>query len=432
MKSAIIAIEDRRFYTNQGYDLRGIGRALWQDVVNQRAVQGGSTITQQFVKNATEAQNDRTLFTKLREAALAYHLTRKWSKERILRNYLNTIYFGSGAYGVESAARTYFAKNHTGCESNKQRPCAAQLDPAEAALLAGMVASPSGFDPIAHPKAARLRRDVVLNRMLEQGLISQLQHDDALAEPLPTRSDISPPREDTKYPYFTSWVKQQVVDKLGGGQIGARTAFTGGLTVKTTLDSEMQDAASQAIQAWLPYESGPRASMVAIENKTGAVRAMVGGDDYAKSSFNLATQGQRQPGSSFKPFVLAEALRQGVSPGSLWSSRKKVFTLKGGEKFTVNNYNDGYAGTTTLANATTNSDNSVYAELGLKLGPRKVARMARRLGVRTPVSHNAANSLGGLKEGVTPLDMAHAYETFAQGGKLTFGTLSPGDRRTGA
>src|SRR5215217_7114125 len=193
MKSAIIAIEDRRFYTNQGYDLRGIGRALWQDVVNQRAVQGGSTITQQFVKNATEAQNDRTLFTKLREAALAYHLTRKWSKERILRNYLNTIYFGSGAYGVESAARTYFAKNHTGCEADKRRPCAAQLDPAEAALLAGMVASPTGYDPIARPKASRLRRDVVLNRMLEQGLISQLQHDDALAEPLPTRSDISPP-----------------------------------------------------------------------------------------------------------------------------------------------------------------------------------------------------------------------------------------------
>ncbi len=268
---------------------------------------------------------------------------------------------------------------------------------------------------------------MVLDRMLDQGFISQLQHDSALAEPLPTRKDISPPREDTKYPYFTSWVKQQVVDKVGGGQVGARTAFTGGLTVKTTLDSKMQDAATQAIQAWLPFESGPRASMVAIENKTGAVRAMVGGDDYAKSSFNLATQGQRQPGSSFKPFVLAEALRQGVSPASLWSSRKKVFTLKGGEKFTVNNYDDAYAGTTTLANATTNSDNSVYAELGLKLGPRKVAAMARRLGVRSPVSRNAANALGGLKQGVTPLDMAHAYETFAQGGKLTFGTLSPGE-----
>ena len=152
---------------------------------------------------------------------------------------------------------------------------------------------------------------------------------------------------------------------------------------------------------------------------------MVGGDDYAASSFNLATQGQRQPGSAFKPFVLAEALRQHISPGSLWSSRKKVFTLKGGEKFEVNNYDDAYAGVTTLANATTHSDNSVYAELGLRLGPKKVARMARRLGIRTPVSRNAANALGGLRQGVTPLDMAHAYETFAERGRLTYGTMSP-------
>jgi penicillin-binding protein 1A len=427
MKHAIIAIEDRRFYTNEGYDLRGIARALYQDVLNRKAVQGGSTITQQFVKNALAAQNDRTLFVKLREAALAYHLTRKWSKERILRNYLNTIYFGNGAYGIESAAQTYFAHDHPGCEKDKVRPCAAQLEPQEAALLAGMVASPSGFDPLQHPAAARARRDVVLGRMLEQGFITREQYDASKAEGLPTRADIVPPREDTKYPYFTSWIKQQVVDKLGGGQLGARRAFTGGLVVKTTLDSKMQDAATAAINNWLPNTAGPRASMVAIENKTGAVRAMVGGDDYDRSSFNLATQGQRQPGSSFKPFVLAEALRQGISPNSLWTSKKKVFTLKGGEKFTVNNYNDAYAGVTTLANATTHSDNSVYAELGLKLGPRKVAAMARRLGIRTRVSHNAANALGGLKEGVTPLDMAHAYETFAQHGELTYGTLSPGE-----
>jgi len=427
MKQAIIAIEDRRFYTNEGYDLRGIGRALWQDVVNQRVVQGGSTITQQFVKNALAAQNDRTLFVKLREAALAYQLTRKWSKERILRNYLNTIYFGNGAYGIESAAQTYFGGDHQGCAENKTRPCASQLELHEAALLAGVVASPTGFDPVAHPAEARKRRNTVLDRMLQQGLIDQARHDSAAAESLPTRADISPPREDTKYPYFTSWVKQQVVDKLGGGQLGARRAFTGGLTVKTTLDSGVQEAATTAIRNWLPFASGPRASMVAIENKTGMVRAMVGGDDYAESSFNLATQGQRQPGSSFKPFVLAEALRQNVSPNSTWTSRKKVFTLKGGEKFEVNNYNDAYAGVTTLANATTNSDNSVYAELGLKLGPKKVAAMARRLGIRSPVSRNAANALGGLKQGVTPLDMAHAYETFAQRGELTYGTLSPGD-----
>ena len=427
MKHAIIAVEDRRFYTNEGVDLRGIGRALYQDVVNQRVVQGGSTITQQFVKNALAAQDERTLFVKLREAALAYHLTRKWSKDRILRNYLNTIYFGNGAYGIESAARTYFASNHEGCERDTQRPCAAQLEPHEAALLAGIVASPSGYDPINRRRASRARRDLVLDRMREQGFLTPEQAASATAEPLPTRRDIEPPQEDTKYPYFTSWIKQQVVDQLGGGQIGARKAFEGGLTVHTTLDSRLQDAATNAIAAWLPNLGGPRASLVAIHNKTGEVRAMVGGDNYAETPFNLATQGQRQPGSAFKPFVLAEALRQGVSPGSTWSSKKKVFKLKGGERFEVNNYEDAYAGVTTLANATTFSDNSVYAELGLKLRPSRIARLARRMGIRTRVSRNAANALGGLREGVTPLDMAHAYQTFATGGELTYGTLSPGE-----
>ena len=432
MQHAIIAIEDKRFYTNDGVDLRGIGRALYQDLLAKKAVQGGSTIAQQFVKNALAAQDRRTLFVKLREAALAYHITRKWSKGKILRNYLNSIYFGNGAYGIESAARTYFAKQHPGCETNRVRPCAAQLEPQEAALIAGVVASPSAFDPIAHPQAAKRRRDEVLSRMLEQQLISREQYDAAVAEQIPARRDIQPPREETKYPYFTSWIKQQVVDQLGGGQTGARQAFEGGLTIQTTIDSRFQQAADNAVRAWLPYLGGPRASLVAIDNKTGEVRAMVGGDDYNTSPFNLATQGQRQPGSSFKPFVLAEALKRGISPGSLWSSRKKVFNVPGSiEKFTVENYNNAYAGVTTLANATTNSDNSVFAEVGIKIGTKRIAKLANRMGIRTPVSHNWAMTLGGLKEGVTPLDMAHAYETFARKGRLVYGTLSPGSLGVG-
>ena len=280
MKHAIIAIEDKRFYTNDGVDLRGIGRALYQDVVAKRAVQGGSTIAQQFVKNSLAAQDRRTLFVKLREAALAYHITRRWTKGKILRNYLNTIYFGNGAYGIESAARTYFGRQHPGCERNRARPCAAQLEPDEAAMIAGVVASPSAFDPVAHPAAARMRRDLVLRRMLEQRLIAREQYDAAIAEPVPSRHDVQPPREDTKYPYFTSWIKQQVVDKLGGGQTGARQAFEGGLTVQTTIDGRFQTAADDAINAWLPNPAGPRASLVAIDNRSGEVRAMVGGDDY--------------------------------------------------------------------------------------------------------------------------------------------------------
>src|SRR5215212_1053986 len=421
MKHAIIAIEDKRFYTNDGVDLRGIGRALWQDVVAKRAVQGGSTIAQQFVKNSLAAQDRRTVFVKLREAAMAYHITRKWTKQKILRNYLNTIYFGNGAYGIESAARTYFGRQHTGCERNRARPCAAQLEPAEAAMIAGVVASPSAYDPIAHPAAAKTRRDLVLDRMLEQNLIAPEQHDAAVEEPVPSRRDVQPPREDTKYPYFTSWIKQQVVDKLGGGQTGARQAFEGGLTVQTTIDARFQKAADDAINAWLANPDGPRASLVAIDNRTGEVRAMVGGDDYNETPFNLATQGQCQPGSAFKPFVLAEALKRGISPGSVWSSRKKVFDVPGSsEKFTVENYSNAYAGATSLAAATTTSDNSVFAEVGIKVGTKRIARLSRRMGIRTPVSRNWAITLGGLKEGVTPLDMAHAY-----------GSMSPGELRKG-
>jgi penicillin-binding protein 1A len=437
MKQAIIAIEDRRFYTNAGVDIRGIGRALWQDIRAKEAVQGGSTITMQFVKNALAAQDERTLFNKLREAALAYQITRKWSKERILKNYLNTIYFGNGAYGIESAARTYFGSNHPGCGEDGNPMCAEVLAPEEAALIAGMVASPSGYDPLRNKAAAAKRRALVLQRMVEQGYLTPAQQEEALSRSLPTRKDIRPPLEDSAYPYFTSWVKQQVVDKLGGGQEGARKAFEGGLTVQTTLDVRLQEAAQQAVNSWLPYQGGPRASLVALDNRTGEVLAMVGGDDYATKPFNLATQGQRQPGSSFKPFVLAQALTDGVSPDSTWESRKMSHCVTRNKKgdcteaFEVNNYEDAYGGVRTLRAATTFSDNAVYAQLGIKVGTRKIAKLARRMGVRTPVSHNFAMTLGGLEQGVTPLDMAHAYQTFAERGRLVWSTMSPGavDRR---
>ena len=428
MKHAIIAIEDQRFYTNEGVDLKGIARALYQDVVSKRVVQGGSTITQQYVKNTLAAQNDRTVFQKLREAALAYHLTRKWPKEKILKNYLNTIYFGNGAYGIEAAARTYFQPSHPGCdEKSSPRPCAAQLEPHEAALLAGMVANPSAYDPIAHPAAARARRNLVLQKMTEQRFLTPAQLESESHKSLPDKGDLQPPHEDTEFPYFTSWIKQQVVDRLGGGQEGARLAFEGGLKVRTTIDADMQNAAQDAINAWLPNRDGPRAALVALDNRNGEVRAMVGGDGYDEVPFNLATQGQRQPGSAIKPFILAEALRQGISPNSVWASQKMTFDVPHSkEVFTVNNYENAYSGLTTLARATTFSDNSVFAQVGIKVGTRKIAHLAEDMGIRTPVSSNYAMTLGGLKQGVTPLDMAHAYQTFAEGGRLIFGTLSPG------
>ncbi len=439
MQHAIIAIEDQRFYQNNGVDIRGIGRALFADLARKRAVQGASTITQQFVKNALAAQHQRTLFQKLREAALAYHLNRKWSKQKILTEYLNAVYFGNGAYGIESAARTYYGKAHQtvdaygdsapGCGVPGKLPCAALLTPAEAATIAGVVASPSAFDPIAHPQASRRRRDVVLARMLSQGYITREDYRDGKQAPIPATDTITYPHEDSQAPYFTTWVKQQVIERYG-----AQRALNGGLKVHTTLDLDLQQAAVQAVSNHLSSPDGPAAALVAIDNRTGEVRAMVGGrpgalDDYDHYPFNLATDGQRQPGSSFKVFTLAQALREGISPDSTWTSQKKVFDVPnsgGKEKFVVNNYEGDYAGVSSLADATTRSDNSVYAEVGLKVGTKNIAAMAHSMGIRTPISTNPAITLGGLKEGVTPLDMAHAYETLAAGGQRVTGTLAAG------
>jgi penicillin-binding protein 1A len=419
MQHAIVSVEDERFYQNQGIDVRGMARALLADVKLGSSAQGGSTITQQFVKNALQAQNNRTVFEKLREAALAYHLTRKWTKQKILTEYLNSIYFGNGAYGIESAARIYFGKD-LNCGGSPSDHCAALLNPAQSALLAGIVSSPYGYDPVAHPQAATQRRNFVLRKMLSQGYVTQSEYDQDTHIALPTRDSIQPPTEavtDPSAAFYVDWVRQQMFDHFG------ERSFIGGLKVKTTLDLDLQQAAVNAIQSRFSDPSGPTASLVTIENKTGEVRAMVGGPDYKKSSFNLATQGQRQPGSSFKAFVLAAALQKGYSPDSVWASQQKEFTVPhsaGKEVFTVHNFEGDYVGSASLWDAIAQSDNSVFAELGIKTGIPRIVRAAYAMGIRTPISHNLAITLGGLKQGVTPLDMAHAYETIETGGlKIT-------------
>ncbi len=432
VKDAVISIEDKRFQTNSGVDIRAIGRAFVQDVLHSGSVQGASTIEQQFVKNALQAQSHRTIFEKLREAALAYQLAHKWSKEKIITEYLNTIYFGNGAYGIEAAARTYFGQdvNHLGCGGgvgSHSQYCVQQLSPAEAALLAGIIQSPTGYDPVTHPAEARARRDLVLKQMLEQSYITRADYEESVAQALPAPKDIQPPHqtlvEGIDAGYFTSWVSQQVIERYT-----ATRAFTGGLKITTTLDLDLQRAAEQAINGYLPGPEGPTAALVAIENSTGEVRAMVGGRNYNESPFNLATEGERQPGSSFKAFDLAAALQGGISPGSVWSSHVKTFIVPGthgSEKFVVHNDEGSYAGSDTLTGATAFSDNSIYAEVGLKVGTHRIARLAHRMGIRTPISTNPAMTIGGLKVGVTPLDMAHAYETIAHGGERVGGTLIP-------
>jgi penicillin-binding protein 1A len=419
VKNAVIAIEDKRFYEHEGVDYTGIARALWQDVKRQEAVQGGSTITQQFVKNALDAQGERSVFQKLKESALAYHLERKWTKPKILTQYLNTVYFGNGAYGIEAAARTYFGGRKT---YGRGERIAQTLAPEQAALLAGIIASPSRYDPVSNPIAAQQRRDLVLRNMLEQGTIGQAEYTRAVRTAIPAASAIRRPQPDSNEPYFSTWVTQQLVDRYG-----AAATFGSGLKIRTTLDPALQQAAEQAIAGRLA-NIGPTASIVVIDNKTGGVRAMVGGNDFERRPFNLATNGKRQPGSAIKPFILAAALERGIGPGSVWSSRRKVFPYRepNGKKdiFVVSNYENSYSGSTTLARATAQSDNSVYAEIGMNVGRKKVAKIAEEMGIRTRLSTNPAMLLGGLKEGVTPLEMAFAYSTIANGGRRVSGSLA--------
>jgi penicillin-binding protein 1A len=423
VKNAVVAIEDARFYTHDGVDFQGIGRALVQDILSLSARQGASTITQQFVKDALEAQSNRTVLQKFREAALAYRLEQRWSKDKILTEYLNTIYFGEGAYGIEAAARTFFGVAHPGCGTESE-PCASVLEPWEAATLAGIISSPSAYDPKIYPENALARRNLVLARMYEQGYITEAQYEEGTKQALPAPDDIEPPSLDSEAPYFTAWLRQQLVDRFGA----ARTFF-GGLKVKTTLDLRLQAAAEETVTSYL---SGlpPTSALVVIDNRNAGIKAMVAGPDFDEKPFNLATLGHRQPGSSIKPIILATALEQGISPETVYESAPQVFSFgkKNKELFEVKNYADSYLGSASLATATTYSDNAVYAQVGLESidgGTRAIARTAHKLGVQTKLSTNPAMVLGGLKEGVTPLEWAYAFSTLANDGDRVSGTLAP-------
>ncbi len=432
VKNAVVSIEDTRFYEHNGVDFQGIGRALVKDILSQSAAQGASTITEQFVKNALEAQNSRTLFVKFREAALAYRLERHWSKDEILTQYLNTIYFGEGAYGIEAAARTYFGEAHPGCGTPNE-PCASVLEPWEAATLAGVIASPSAYDPKVYPENSLSRRNLVLERMYEQEYITREQFEEGSEQALPPPDDIEPPTLDSRAPYFTAWLRQQLVERYG-----AAKAFFGGLKVKSTLDLRLQGAAEEAVNSYLGY-SPATASVVVIDNQNAGVKAMVGGPDFDTKPFNLATQGHRQPGSSIKPFILLTALEEGISPYTTYESAQQEFSYgkNGQETFVVTNDEGSYAGVSDLISATTNSDNSVYAQLALEGlkgktvedRTRSIAATIHKMGYGDPISTNPAMVLGGIDPGVTPLGWTYAYTTLANGGDRVSGTLAarPGD-----
>ena len=398
MKQAIVAIEDKRFYEHRGVDVRGIVRALWADVRGGGVVQGGSTITQQFVKN-TYTKNQRSIARKLREAALAWQLEQRWSKDRILTAYLNTIYFGNGAYGVEQAAQTYF---HHGAGPGK-------LTLWEAALLAGIPEDPAAYDPATNQKAARVRRNLVLKEMFDQGDISRAVYADATRRPMPSPQSIRLPGDQGPAQYFANYVKQQLVDRYGSGRV-----FGGGLKVYTTIDLKLQKMARNSIGHWLTSPTGPTAALVSIDPRDGRVLAMFGGNNFRKSQFNLAVQGERQAGSSFKPFVLATALKEGVAPTTTFVS-KPVTINAGGRLWEVHNYEDEYLGSITIQQATAYSDNAVFAQLTKLVGPQNIANTAKSLGIKSRLQPYFSIGLGA--QGVNPLEMARAFSAFANGGK---------------
>ena len=407
MKQAIVAVEDKRFYEHNGVDVRGIVRALWQDVRSQSVVEGGSTITQQYVKNAY-SRNEQTIGRKVREAALAWQLTQRWSKDRILTAYLNTIYFGNGAYGVLQAARTYF-----------HGKSASELTLPEAALLAGIPASPSLYDPVQHPVAARERRSYVLDQLFDQGRITAAERRKADAAPLPKPEDVRLPGTRGPAPYFVNYVTDQLV-----AEYGAERVFGGGLEVTTTIDLDLQEKAREAIQKVLTRSNGPAAALVAINPRTGGVKAMFGGTNFRRSQFNLATQAERQPGSSFKPIVLASAFRKGIAPSTRITS-KPIEIDAGDRVWKVSNYEGSYLGDVDLSRAMISSDNSVYAQLTKIVGPRSIVETAKQLGIRSKLPAYFSIGLGAVA--VNPLDMTRAYATIANDGQRVDGSIM-GDR----
>jgi len=400
MRDAVVAVEDERFYSHPGVDMKAILRALWADLRHGSVVEGGSTITQQFIKNAY-VSDQKTLDRKVKEAALAYQLEKKWSKEKILNEYLNIIYFGEGAYGVEAAAAEYFGVH------------AEALTIAQAAMLAGITKSPANYSPRRDSAKALERRNLILNKMFQQGYITGDQLRIALVEPVklaPSRS-----AENTKAPYWVEMVREQLVAKYG-----ANTVLQGGLRVYTSIDLDKQALAEKAIKDVLDKPGDPTAALVSIDVHTGRILAMVGGFDFKNQQFNVAVQGHRQPGSAFKTFVLVTALRQNISPTARYDSGP--FTVKlPGDDWKVKSTDQGKV---TLVDATARSINGVYARLIMDVGPQKVAETARQLGIETNIDSNPAIALGGLKTGVSPLEMAVAYASIASGGDRLSGSVA--------
>ena len=397
VERATIAIEDRRFYDHGGLDWEGILRAAWINFESGEIKQGGSTITQQLVRNLYIG-NERSYSRKIKEACLARKLEDQHGKDWILRTYLNQVYFGNHAYGVEAAAQTYFSKP------------AAKLDLVQSALIAGLPQAPSVYNPFERPSEAVRRRNDVLLAMREAGYITQAELEEAVQTPLELKAGHLYTR--IREPFFFSFVREQLIEKYG-----ANTVRGGGLKVYTTIVPRFQKMAIRAIKDTLNQKNDPASALVSINPKNGAIRAMTAVAPGRKNlQFNLAAQGRRQAGSAFKTFVLTEAVRRGINPDSTTYMSAPFHWQPDplSEPWDVSTYSHSYLGAVNITQATLASDNTVYARLTLDVGPENVVRTARAMGITTKLQPVASIGLGS--NSVSVLEMASAYATLAAGG----------------
>ncbi|MBW3590707.1 MAG: PBP1A family penicillin-binding protein [Actinobacteria bacterium] len=412
---ATVASEDERFFEHSGLDLAAIIRALTESRGDDEQLRGASTITQQYVSSVFVGK-ERSLARKIKEAQMATQLEREVGKEKILERYLNTVYFGAGAYGAEAAANTYFDKP------------ASELTVSESAMLVGLIPAPSRYSPYASTEQAERRRQLVIDRMESANFLTSAQAAEARRD-RPELEEITVTEEVFRYPYAVDAVKKYLQSRYGVDR-----AFNGGLEVTTTIDPRLQDQAEKVVTEALPTPDDPSSSIVSIEPSTGYVRALVGGRNFEDEKFNLAIQGRRQPGSAFKPFVLTSALESGLLPSTRFNGPSTLCVPGWRPECQVSNYGRSGFGTITVEQATVNSVNTVYAQMIMRVGPSEVVETVRRMGIpgptwmpprsgcavteedlcRTEIEPLPALALGS--EEVTPLEMASAYGTLANRG----------------
>ncbi|MDD5659523.1 MAG: PBP1A family penicillin-binding protein [Actinomycetota bacterium] len=401
--NAIVSIEDERFYNHKGVDFEGIIRSLIINIKSGGISQGASTLTQQYIRTIyiPEEKNVITYERKLKEAILAYQLEQIYTKNEILDMYLNDMYFGEGAYGAQAAAKIYFNKN------------VEDLNIQECALLAGVVQAPSVLSPYINKQKSFERRNIVLAKMYELEYITKEEYVNALKQPIKLERA---KEESTDFaPYFVEYVKQELISKYGVNKV-----FRGGFEIHTTLDPDMQIYAQDAINEILPDPEDPTGAMVAMDPTTGYIKAMVGGKDFDTMKFNLATQSERQPGSTFKVFALIAALEQGISPYMTFNPNGPIeFEIPNSKPWQISNYmGEKYPDLSemNLIEATVKSVNVIYAQLIMRVGGDAVSRIANTMGIKIPLEGYPAIGLGGLTTGVSPLEVCTAFSTIASYG----------------